>query len=80
MPVLTYKPSKPPAEMVRRRQARPLGNGAYEVISRNGKVRYRVHVLPGGATVCNCTAGRADVVCWHALRALKRHEREHTRG
>lgn len=73
MSVIAYVTSTPAAKMLKRRRARRLDNGAYEVISRDGQHRYRVFVLRTGDTICNCQAGRIGRTCWHAVRALKRH-------
>jgi hypothetical protein len=63
-------------EMLSHRQAWRAGPGRFEVISRDGRARYRVLATANGETSCTCTAGRFGRACWHQCVVLRRVARE----
>lgn len=77
METKTYNRNVSPVEMLdgRRRPWRKIAPDLFEVISRDGKRRYRIQ-LAGGMPLCNCPAAQHARPCWHASLVLKRLERE----
>jgi hypothetical protein len=66
----------PVIEMLSRRRAWRVGPGHFDVISRDGRTRYRVLAAADGETSCTCTAGRFGGACWHQCAVLRRVARE----
>ena len=71
-----YDACTPAVEMVRHRRAWRVDAGRFEVISRDGRTRYRVKTGPGHMTRCSCRAGRFGGPCWHQVKVLMRLLRE----